>query len=275
MAGVEGEAERAIVSLRGHRVMLDEALAQLYGVTVKVLNQSVKRNLERFPDDFMFQLTEAESKSLRSQIVTLDTGGRGEHRKYRPYAFTEQGVAMLSGVLRSPRAVQANIAIMRAFVRLRRTSPRGPGFRKIATLQRCATVWRMNDRRLSERRTHSIVAEPISRRRERRGEERRESPRREIALDVREPGKKSRSCVGDLSVSGASFITTTPPMSDSVEMMFTVPGYVGPIIASGVVVARRGAVKGTQVSVVFTDIDVEAELAIAQWVEPRPAHAAA
>lgn len=85
-----------------------------------MLNQSVKRNLERFPDDFMFQLTEAESKSLRSQIVTLDTGGRGEHRKYRPYAFTEQGVAMLSGVLRSPRAVQANIAIMRAFVRLRR-----------------------------------------------------------------------------------------------------------------------------------------------------------
>lgn len=68
----------------------------------------------------MFQLTEAESKSLRSQIVTLDAGGRGQHRKYQPFAFTEQGVAMLSGVLRSPRAVQANLAIMRAFVRLRR-----------------------------------------------------------------------------------------------------------------------------------------------------------
>lgn len=133
----------------------------------------------------------------------------------------------------------------------------------------------MNDRRVSDRRTRSIVAEPISRKRERRDEERRESPRREIALDVREPGKKSRSCVGDLSISGASFITTTPPMSDSVQMMFSVPGYVGPIIASGVVVARRGAVKGTQVSIVFTDIDVEAELAIAQWMEQRPASAAA
>jgi len=133
----------------------------------------------------------------------------------------------------------------------------------------------MNDRRLTERRTNSIVAEPISRKRDRRGEERRESPRREIALDVREPGKKSRSCVGDLSVSGASFITTTPPLSDSIQMMFTVPGYVGPIIASGVVVARRGAEKGTQVSIVFTDIDVEAELAVAQWIELRPVSAAA
>ena len=120
MAGVEADAERAIVSLRGHRVMLDESLARLYDVPVKVLNQAVKRNLERFPPDFMFQLTEAESKSLRSQIVTLDAGHRGQHRKYLPFAFTEQGVAMLSGVLRSPRAVQANIAIMRAFVRLRR-----------------------------------------------------------------------------------------------------------------------------------------------------------
>jgi hypothetical protein len=110
--------ESAIVLLRGHRVMLDEHLAPLYGVDVKVLNQAVKRNIARFPADFMFQLTEEEAVSLRSQTVTLK-GKRGRHRKYRPYAFTEQGVAMLSTVLRSPRAIQVNIEIMRAFVRLR------------------------------------------------------------------------------------------------------------------------------------------------------------
>jgi hypothetical protein len=84
-----------------------------------VLNQAVRRNLARFPADFMFRLTSEEAGVLRSQIVTLD-GGRGRHRKYLPFAFTEQGVAMLSSVLRSPRAVQVNIEIMRAFVRLRR-----------------------------------------------------------------------------------------------------------------------------------------------------------
>src|SRR3989304_5244369 len=110
--------ERAILLLRGHKVMLDSDLASLYGVETKVLNQAVSRNIERFPPDFMFQLTEAEATRLRSQTVTLKTG-RGQHRKYLPYAFTEQGVAMLSGILRSPRAVEVNIQIMRAFVRLR------------------------------------------------------------------------------------------------------------------------------------------------------------
>ena len=110
--------ERGILVLRGHKVMLDEYLASLYGVGTKVLNQAVKRNPARFPDDFMFQLTAEEADSLRSQNVILK-GGRGQHRKYLPYAFTEQGVAMLSSVLRSPRAVQVNIEIMRAFVRLR------------------------------------------------------------------------------------------------------------------------------------------------------------
>ena len=110
--------ERAILVLRGHKVMLDSDLATLYAVETKVLNQVISRNIERFPEDFMFQLTEAEAAFLRSQTVTLKTG-RGEHRKYLPYAFTEQGVAMLSSVLRSPRAVQVNIEIMRAFVRLR------------------------------------------------------------------------------------------------------------------------------------------------------------
>lgn len=86
-------------------------------------------------------------------------------------------------------------------------------------------------------------------------------------MDVREPGRKSRSCTGDLSVGGASFVTSAPPMGDSVELMFTIPTYAGPIIASAVIVARRGATKGTQCSVVFTDLEVEAELAIAQWVD--------
>jgi hypothetical protein len=98
--------------------MLDTDLAKLYGVPAKVLNQAVKRNASRFPADFMFQLTGEEATALRSQFVTLKTG-RGQHRKYRPYAFTEQGVAMLSSVLHSERAIQVNIAIMRAFVQLR------------------------------------------------------------------------------------------------------------------------------------------------------------
>jgi hypothetical protein len=89
-------------------------------VETKVLNQAVRRNRERFPEDFMFQLTEAEFLVLRSQIVTLDKG-RGKYRKYLPFAFTEQGVAMLSGVLKSKIAIEVNIAIMRVFVRLRRT----------------------------------------------------------------------------------------------------------------------------------------------------------
>ena len=110
--------ERSILLLRGHKVLVDRDLAELYQVPVKVLNQAVKRNLSRFPEDFMFQLTTEESNFLRSQNVTLKPG-RGRHRKYRPFAFTEQGVAMLSSVLRSQRAIQVNIEIMRAFVRLR------------------------------------------------------------------------------------------------------------------------------------------------------------
>jgi hypothetical protein len=113
-----------IRTLRGQRVMLSSDLAELYGVPAGALTQAVKRNLERFPSDFIFHLTEQEVKSLRSQSVILDTaggqpGGRGRHAKYAPYAFTEQGVAMLSSVLRSKRAIHANVEIMRAFVRLR------------------------------------------------------------------------------------------------------------------------------------------------------------
>ncbi len=151
MTAAGQEAERRIYTVRGLNVMLDSDLAELYGVETKILNRAVKRNSNRFPDDFMFQLTEAEVESLRSQFVTsnetathsgalmsqigtsnAEIGGmellryqsgtsntsRGG-RRYLPYAFTEQGVAMLSGVLRSERAVQVNIAIMRAFISLR------------------------------------------------------------------------------------------------------------------------------------------------------------
>ena len=102
--------------IRGQQVMLDKDLATLYGVEAKVLNQAVKRNVERFPDDFRFQLTKEEC--LRSQIVTLNEK-QGQHLKYMPYAFTEQGVAMLSSVLRSQTAIDVNIQIMRAFVSMR------------------------------------------------------------------------------------------------------------------------------------------------------------
>lgn len=116
--------ERRILLIRGQKVMLDSDLAELYGVETKAFNRGVRRNLSRFPQDFMFQLTAEEfeglrfhfgTSSLRSQIGTSKRGGR----RYRPLAFTEQGVAMLSSVLRSGRAVQVNIAIMRAFVKLR------------------------------------------------------------------------------------------------------------------------------------------------------------
>ena len=109
---------RRIYLIRGHRVMLDSHLAELYQVPTKVLNQAVRRNLSRFPEDFMFQLSDEEAASLRSQSVTLDKG-RGRHSKYAPLVFTEQGIAMLASVLTSERAVQMNIAIVRTFVRLR------------------------------------------------------------------------------------------------------------------------------------------------------------
>jgi len=110
--------ERKIYILRRQKVMLDSDLAVLYGVETKQLNRAVKRNLERFPSDFMFQLAPAEARALRFQIGTSKDDERGG-RRYLPYVFTQEGVAMLSSVLRSTRAVQVNIAIMRAFVRLR------------------------------------------------------------------------------------------------------------------------------------------------------------
>jgi phage regulator Rha-like protein len=125
--------QNRIYEIRGERVMLDRGLADLYETETKILNLSVKRNLKRFPMDFMFQLTKDEFGELRSQIETLESKseslrlqnvtlkhGRGQHSKYLPYAFTEQGVAMLSGILNSDKAISMNIAIMRAFVEIRR-----------------------------------------------------------------------------------------------------------------------------------------------------------
>lgn len=141
--------ENSIFLLRGQKVMLSTDLAHLYGVQTKILNQTVRRNRNRFPGDFMFQLTWEETENLKSQIVTLNpahsspsrsqivTLKRGLNIKYQPYAFTEQGVAMLSSVLHSKRAVQVNIEIMRAFVRLRQMlATHADLARKLATLEK-------------------------------------------------------------------------------------------------------------------------------------------
>lgn len=127
--------EDSILLIRGQRVMLDSTLAELYGVETGALNRAVKRNQERFPEDFMFSLTNQEVSSLKCQIgISKSRGGR---RRSRPYAFTEQGVAMLSSVLRSKRAIQVNIEIMRAFVRLKRLIASNEGLaRKIDKLER-------------------------------------------------------------------------------------------------------------------------------------------
>src|SRR6266403_2475485 len=126
------DVARLVFFVRGEKVMLDADLAMLYGVEARALNQAVARNRKRFPADFMFRLSAKEYENLRSQIVISEektkklnssqfvmSSRKHRGRSYRPYAFTEQGVAMLSSVLRSPRAVLVNIAIMRAFVRLR------------------------------------------------------------------------------------------------------------------------------------------------------------
>jgi len=154
------QIDSRIFLLRGQKVILDRDLARLYGVETKAINQAVKRNPERFPADFMFQLTEAENAALlrsqivtsnekigdkslddkdllRSQIVTSKVNPRSGGRRYCPFAFTEQGVAMLSGLLNSPRAVQVNIEIMRAFVRFRQMLSTHVDFaRKLKTLEK-------------------------------------------------------------------------------------------------------------------------------------------
>jgi hypothetical protein len=111
--------QKKIYEIRGHKVMLDFDLAELYEVETKRLKEAVRRNNKRFPDDFMFELSSVEYNSLRTQFASLKNKGRGEHSKYMPFAFTEQGVAMLASVLSSEKAIKVNISIMRAFVMMR------------------------------------------------------------------------------------------------------------------------------------------------------------
>jgi hypothetical protein len=112
------QIEPLILTVRDQKVLLDRDLAALYNVPTKRLNEQVRRNLQRFPDDFMFRLTQSEWQALRSQIATLKSG-RGQHRKYLPYAFTEHGAIMAATILNSPRAVEVSVFVVRAFVKLR------------------------------------------------------------------------------------------------------------------------------------------------------------
>jgi ORF6N domain len=112
------QIEPLIVGIRGQKVLVDNDLALLYGVSTKRLNEQVQRNRQRFPEDFVFQLTKVETEALRSQNATLK-GGRGQHRKYLPYAFTEHGTMMAAMILNSPRAVEVSVFVVRAFVKLR------------------------------------------------------------------------------------------------------------------------------------------------------------
>lgn len=138
-----------IYFIRGEKVLLDSDLALLYGIETKVLKQAVRRNLKRFPEDFMFTLNREEDNSLRSQIVTLEKG-KGKHSKYMPFAFTEQGIAMLSSVLNSERAINVNISIMRAFVNMRKLIYSNPELKeKIKELERMTNrKFRVQDKKI-------------------------------------------------------------------------------------------------------------------------------
>ena len=162
--------QNCIYLIRGQKVMLSIDLSELYGVPVGVLNQAVKRNAERFPADFMFQLTRQEVTNLKSQIVISSWGGR----RFIPYAFTEQGVAMLSSVLRSPLAVKVNIEIMRAFVQLRQLlSTHTDLARKLEELEKKYD----SQFRVVFEAIRQLMAEP-------------EPPRKQIGFQVRERGVK-------------------------------------------------------------------------------------
>ncbi len=157
------QIEQDILLIRGQTVMLDRDLAALYGVETKNLNKAVRRNLDRFPADFVFQLTVEEAEALRFQFGTLK---RGQHFKYLPQVFTREGVAMLSSVLRSPRAVQVNIAVMRVFVRLRATlALRKELAYKLTELERKIEGHDTSIRTLFDA-IHELAAPPASPRRE-------------------------------------------------------------------------------------------------------------
>ena len=152
---IQSEIKSRIYTIRNKEVMLDEDLAKLYEVDTKVFNQAVKRNIERFPDDFRFQLTEKEYESLRSQFVTLKNA-RGQHRKYLPYVFTEQGLYMLSAVLKSSVAIEVSIEIMRTFTKMREFSMH---YNKLA--RQIMELERKHDKKFKEvfKRLDEIVSE--------------------------------------------------------------------------------------------------------------------
>lgn len=141
------QVERRIFLVRGQAVMLDAHLAELYGVETKALTRAVKRNIGRFPSDFMFQLTGDESENLRYQFGASSWGGR----RYLPYVFTEQGVAMLSGVLRSEKAIQVNIEIMRAFIRMKKALIADKGLaRRMEAVEKTITLYGQRVKVLSD-----------------------------------------------------------------------------------------------------------------------------
>jgi phage regulator Rha-like protein len=163
--------EKKILVVRGRKVMLDEDLADLYGVETKRLIEQVKRNLDRFPEDFMLQLNKEEVTALRSQIATSNTGRGG--RRYAPYVFTEQGVAMLSSVLRSKKAIAVNIEIMRTFVELRRIASSNAAIEK--RLEQIEHGMGQHDEQLDQifNALHQLIAPP-------------RQPKRPIGFRVRE-----------------------------------------------------------------------------------------
>ena len=171
------EIAQPIFLIRGQKVMLSQELAALYGVAVKALNQAVKRHAARFPRDFVFQLSSKEFDDLKSQIVTSSWGGL---RRARPYAFTEEGVAMLSSILKSDRAVKVNIAIMRAFVKLRETLETNRELaRKFSELEKHVGKHDAEIAAIIDA-IRQLMAPP-------------EKPRREIGFHVREKAPRYRS----------------------------------------------------------------------------------
>jgi len=160
MAGKLAKIEKMVYEIRGQKVMLDSDLAALYGVELKVMNQAVKRNIGRFPFDFMFQLTDIEWKNLRSQFVTFNK----DTRKYRPYAFTEHGILMLSSVLNSDKAIKINIQVMRIFVQMRHyTLSQSATNEQIAELRKLLMLYiEKNDKRVNEIIIvlNNLIAEP-------------------------------------------------------------------------------------------------------------------
>jgi phage regulator Rha-like protein len=148
MANKLSQIQNMIYEIRGQKVMIDSDLALLYDVELKVMNQAVKRNIDRFPSDFMFQLTDVEWKNLRSQIVTFSN----DTRKYKPYAFTEHGILMLSSVLNSDKAIKINIQVMRIFVQMRHYAfSHSATNEQIAELRKLLMLYiEKNDKRVNE-----------------------------------------------------------------------------------------------------------------------------